>query len=82
MVVRLVLLQETIQILRYVRSENEGIVIRIKLLAMLSDELSLVDEVDVVVQLVEAVSDQDVAMDEDTVVMESSRQVKNVMYMV
>ncbi len=76
------LLQETIQILRYVRSENEGIVIRIKLLAMLSDELSLVDEVDVVVQLVEAVSDQDVAMDEDTVVMESSRQVKNVMYMV
>lgn len=82
MVVRHVLLLETIPIRHSVKSENEEIVIPIKLLVILQDEVSLVDEVDVVVQLVEVVSAQGVLMVEDIVVMESSRQVKSVMYMV
>lgn len=45
----------------------------------LQNELSLVDEVDVADQAAEVVSDQDVQMDEDTVVTEFFSLVKSVM---
>lgn len=79
MVARHVLLLEIMLIQHFVNWENEEIVIAIKQIVRLQNELSLVDEADVVDQAVEVVSEQDVRMDEDTVVTEFFSLVKSVM---
>lgn len=79
MVVPHVLQQEIMLIQHFVNWENEEIVTRLRMLAKLQNELSLVDEVDVADQAVEVVSDRHVQMDEDTVVTEFFSLVKSVM---